>query len=103
MIDRNKIKKFLIRNSDYTIGVVIGFLISVFPLNQLFTSKLVVLNDVILYIPRKIAASMYNCLLCDEYLNTVPILLLLIYPLVGLFIAFLLRKAKSVKKPRKNK
>lgn len=101
MKTKSSIKIFFDKNYDYMWGVVIGFLVSIFPLNQLFTSKLTMLNDAILYIPRKIATLMYDCLLCDKYLNTVPILLLLIYPLLGLFIAFLLRKIKPNKKTKK--
>ena len=103
MTNKNKLNSFFRIYKYYIVGASIGFLISIFSLNQLFTSKLVGVNDIILYIPRKIAMLTYGCLLCESYLNTVPILLILIYPLSGIFITFLIRKIKPNKNPRKNK
>ena len=103
MINAKKIKYFIKENRDYFFGGLIGFVVALFPITQLFTSKFANLNHLILYIPNKITDYIINCVLCTESLILNFILLMLVYPLLGLFIAFLFRKIKHNKKPRKNK
>ena len=103
MINIKKIKNFIKENRDYFFGGLIGFVVALFPITQLFTFKFAKLNHLILYIPNKITEYIINCILCTEALILNFILLILVYTFLGLFIAFLLRKIKSSKKPRKNK
>ncbi len=91
MIDINKIKNFFGKNY-YVTGATIGFLIGIFPYVQSFTFSL---NDIILFIPRKITMSDYFSF--EEALIMTPIITILLYAFLGLFIAFLFRKVKSEK------
>ena len=95
MISIDKIKKIISKNY-YITGATIGFLIGAFPFVQPFTFKL---NDLILFIPRQITLSDYFSF--EEALILTPILSASLYTLLGLFIAFLLRKTKSGKKTKK--
>jgi len=99
----NKIKEFIKKNRGYFLGGIIGLLVALFPITQLFTSKFAKLNSIILYIPNKITDLIISCVLCTESLILNFILLILFYTLLGLFIAFLLRKTKSGKKTTRKK
>ena len=97
----NKIKEVIKKKRSYFLGGIIGLLVALFPLTQLFTSKFAKLNSLILYIPNKITDLIISCVLCTESLILNFILLILFYTLLGLFIAFLLRKIKSNKNTKK--
>ena len=102
MVNTKKIRNFIKENRDYFFGGLIGLMVSLFPITQLFTSKFAKLNYLLLYIPNKITDYLINCILCTEALILNFILLILVYTFLGLFIIFLLRQMQ-LSKNKKNK
>lgn len=104
MTDRDYKKD--IRKNPYFLGVILGLVIGIFPLNQLFTDKLTIINDALLFLPRIIFNQTIECPLCNGVYFSVFILLIiaiLLYILLALAIIFLFRKIKNIENPIKNK
>ena len=102
----NKHYKKQIDRNPYLLGIIIGLVIGIFPLNQLFTDKITSINDVLLFLPRIIFNQVIECPLCEGVYFSVFILSVIavfVYVLLALSITFILRKAKSTKKTKKNK
>ncbi len=103
MKTKNSIKIFFNKNYEYVLGSTIGFLIGIFPFVQSFAHNL---NGILLFIPRQIIYTIFkDCILCSVIFTGIVLIIvsILLYTLLGLFIAFLFRKIKHNKKPRKNK
>jgi len=103
MKTKNNIKIFFNKNYEYVLGSIIGFLIGIFPFVQSVAHNL---NDILLFIPRQIIYTIFkDCVLCSVIFTGIVLIVIsiLLYSLLGLFIAFLFRKLKSNKKTEKNK
>ena len=99
----NLIKKSFQEKSYYAIGTIGGIFIGILPMFLILIDKFILLSDLLLYIPRKIAFILCGGFFCGAGLILTPILSIFLYTLLGLLIAFLFRKIKSSKKTEKNK
>ena len=96
----NKPYKMQFNKNPYLIGFIVGIVIGVFPLNQLFTDKLTPINDTLLFLPRIIFNPTIECPLCTGvYLSIfiLSIITVLVYTLLTWAIIFLFRKIKQSK------
>ncbi|MBI2651118.1 hypothetical protein HYX01_01480 [Candidatus Woesearchaeota archaeon] len=94
MVDQ-KFRYNFTENKYYIVGGIIGLVISLLPITQLFTSKFAEINFIILYLPRNITAFFSSCILCDKSIILNLIVLFLLYPILGVLIAFLLKKRNN--------
>lgn len=102
----NKGYKEYISKNPYLLGVILGLLIGIFPLNQLFTNKFTLINDALLFLPRVIFNQIIECPLCNGVYFSVfilSIITILLYSLFALAIIFLFKKFKNNKNSIKNK
>ena len=100
-----KYKKDTIKN-PYLLGIIVGLVIGIFPLNQLFTDNLTTINDALLFLPRVIFNQIIECPLCNGVYSSVfvlTILSVLVYILLSLAIIFIFKRISFNKKTEKNK
>lgn len=77
---------------EYLIGVLIGIIIGLFPINLNYTDKFDYINNIILYIPRSIVWNIYDCWACWHVIITMFILSTLLFTFLGISIVFLIEK-----------
>ena len=102
MESKNYLKIF--QSNPYLLGAIIGLIIGIFPLNQLFTNMLTLINDIILFIPRLMFNKLIECPLCSGVYFSVIVLSItsvIIYVLLSLFVVFILKKVKLIKENKK--
>ena len=94
----------IFQSNPYLLGAIIGLILGIFPLNQLFTNMLTIINDIILFIPRLIFNKLIECPLCSGVYFSVVVLSMtsvIVYVLLSLFFVFIIKKIKLSKENNK--
>ncbi len=94
-----KIKKY----KSYIIGGIIGSLFGLFPINEIFTNKFVLINDFILFIPRKLVSTIFECWFCLGTQISMFIFSVLLFTSLGLVITLLLNNIIKPKQTNEQK